>query len=167
MSDQPAGALSGPSITADALGDELAGSVRQRAENVPERLADFVRAMSLDVERVRVELAYLSIVTMHFCVGVALADRTQQARVLGAFYHGLWSGSAWLASEAGLAERVPHYETALNNPHPDLGRGYGMGRVFARWCGASHDVSVIEVGAVAYVEQLPPILSLLRGVTVL
>jgi hypothetical protein len=34
-------------------------------------------------------------------------------------------------------------------------------------CGASHDVPVIEVGALSYVEQLPPILSLLRGVTVL
>jgi hypothetical protein len=167
MSDQPAGALSGPSITADALGDELARSVRQRAENVPESLADFVRTMSLDVERVRVELAYLSIVTMHFCVGVASADRMQQSRVLSAFYRGLWSGPTWLASEAGLAERLPQYETALNNPHPDLGRGYGMGRVFARWCGASHDVSVIEVGALAYVDQLPPILSLLRGVRVL
>ena len=101
----------------------------------------------LDAERVRVELAYLSIVTMHFCVGVALADRAQQTRVLAAFYRGLWSGSAWLASEPGLNERVPQYETALNNPHPDLGRGYGMGRVFARLCGASHDVPVIEVGA--------------------
>ena len=167
MSDQPAGAWSGPSITADALGEELARSVRQRAENVPESLADFVRTMNLDAERVRVELAYLSIVTMHFCVGVALADRTQQTRVLAAFYRGLWSGSAWLASEPELNERVPQYETALNNPHPDLGRGYGMGRVFARLCGASHDVPVIEVGARAYVEQLPPILALLRGVTVL
>ena len=53
MSDQPAGPWSGPSITADALGYELARSVRQRAENVPERLADFVRIMSLDAKRVR------------------------------------------------------------------------------------------------------------------
>jgi hypothetical protein len=82
MIDQPAGTWSGPSITADALGEELARSVRQRAENVPESLADFVRTMNLDAGRVRVELAYLSIVTMHFCVGVALADRTQQTRVL-------------------------------------------------------------------------------------
>jgi hypothetical protein len=167
MSNQPDGARSGPSITADALGGELARSVRQRAENVPERLADFVRTMSLDAERVRVELAYLSIVTMHFCVGVALNDRAQQARVLAAFYRTLWSGTPWPASESGLTERVQDYETVLNNPHPNLGRGYGMGRVFARLCGASHDVPVIEFGALAYVEQLPPILSLLRSVTVL
>jgi hypothetical protein len=167
MSDQPAGAWSGPFISADALGEELARSVRQRTESVPERLADFATAMSLDAERVRVELAYVSIVTMHFCVGAAVADRAHRTQVLAAFYRGLWSGPAWRANEAGLTGRVPQYETALNNPHPDLGRGYGMGRVFARLCGASHDVPVIEFGALAYVEQLPPILTLLRGVTVL
>ena len=167
MSDQPAGACSGPPITADSLGEELARSIRQRAERVPDSLEDFANSMSLDAERLRIELAYLSIVTMHFCVGAALGDRTQQARVLASFYRGLWSGISWRASESGLAERLPQYETALNNPHPDLGRGYGMGRVFARQCGASHDVPVIEFGALAYVEQLPPILTLLRGVTVL
>jgi hypothetical protein len=58
------------------------------------------------------------------------------------------------------------YQDALNNPHPEFGRGYGIGRAFARFCGATHDLPVIELGARAYVEQLPPILTLLRGVLV-
>ena len=58
------------------------------------------------------------------------------------------------------------YQHLLSQPHPDYGRAYGMGRVFARLCGASHDVSVIELGATAFVEQLAPILGLLRSVRV-
>jgi len=38
--------------------------------------------------------------------------------------------------------------------------------VFARLCGASHDVPMIELGATAFVEQLAPILGLLRSVRV-
>ena len=160
------GTCPSPSITADGLGEELAGSVRTRAQTSPEGLAEFVKAMNFETDRVRTELAYLSIVTMHFCISAGLPDREQHARVLGAFYRELWAGLPWQANERGLKTRTAHYETALNNPHPDLGRGYGMGRAFARLCGASHDVAVIEFGALAYVEQLPPILGLLRGVTV-
>jgi hypothetical protein len=76
------------------------------------------------------------------------------------------------------AERVRVELAYLSNRHDAFLRGGGAGRsrpagpgpggfLSSRLCGASHDEPVIEVGALAYVEQLPPILSLLRGVTVL
>ncbi len=155
-----------PSIGAEALGGELARSVRQRAEQPARGVGEFARAYSLDAERVQAELTYLSIVTMQFCIGAGLPDHPRQREVGVAFYAALWAGGAWRADQPGLASRIPHYETALNNPDPALGRAYGMGRAFARLCGASHDVPVIEFGARAYVEQLAPILELLRGVAV-
>ena len=111
------------------------------------------------------KLAYLSIVTMHFCITAGLAADVAP-RVLGSYYRALWTGDSWRARPADLDARTPAYEDALNHPHPDYGRGYGVGRTFARLCGATHDLPVIEFGARAYVEQLPPILTLLRGVVV-
>lgn len=58
------------------------------------------------------------------------------------------------------------YQHLLSQPHPEYGRGYGVGRVFARLCGASHDVPVIGLRATAFVEQLAPILGALRAVRV-
>ena len=46
------------------------------------------------------------------------------------------------------------------------GRAYAIGRTFARHCHCSHEVAVIEFGARAYMEHLPPMLALVRGVTV-
>ena len=160
----PGGPL--PSISADALGAELARSVRVRAERRPRGVAEFAGAYSLDPDRVHAELTFLSIVTMQFCIGAGLPDHPRQRDVGVAYYAALWAGEPWRVDQAGLAARIGHYETALNNPDPSLGRAYGVGRAFARQCGASHDVAVIEFGARAYVEQLAPILDLLRGVAV-
>ena len=152
-------------VTAEALGAELAGSVKARAALAGAGVTGFAATMAIDPERLQDELAYLSIVTMHFCVSAGLAPEVTP-RVLGSYYRALWSGDAWRARPADLDARTPAYEHALNHPHPDYGRGYGMGRTFARLCGATHDLPVIELGARAYVEQLPPILTLLRGVVV-
>ena len=159
-----ANALNG--IAAEALGAELARSVRERSGPPADGIVAFASAMSLNPERVQDELAYLSIVTMHFCIGAAIEDEPLRLRVAGGFYHTLWSGAPWRASAGGLETRTLEYETALNNPHPELGRAYGLGRGFARQCAAAQDVPVIEFGARAYVEQLSPILSLLRSVTI-
>jgi hypothetical protein len=152
-------------ITAEALGAQLAQSVKARAAMPGAGVTGFAATMAIDPERLRDELAYLSIVTMHFCVSAGLAPDVAP-RVLAAYYRELWTRDAWRARSAELDARTPAYETALNYPHPDYGRGYGMGRAFARLCGATHDLPVIEFGARAYVEQLPPILTLLRGVVV-
>jgi hypothetical protein len=152
-------------ITAEALGAELARSVKSRADMTSAGLAEFVVAMAIDPARLQAELAYLSIVVMHFCVGAAL-EGDVVSRVLAAFYRELWTRGVWTGTPGELATRTPAYEDALNHPHPEFGRGYGIGRAFARFCGATHDVAVIEFGARAYVEQLPPILTLLRGVAV-
>ena len=153
-------------VTAEALGAQLARSVKARASIAPgTAVAEFGASMAIDPERLRDELAYLSIVTMHFCVGAVLAGELG-GRVLASYYRELWAGDPWLARPAELDARTPAYQEAFNHPHPDVGRGYGVGRTFARLCGATHDVPVIEFGARAYVEQLPPILTLLRSVVV-
>jgi hypothetical protein len=152
-------------ITAEALGAQLAQSVKARAAEPGSGVTGFATTMAIDPARLQDELAYLSIVTMHFCVTAGLPPDVSP-RVLGAFYRELWTRDSWRATSAELDVRTPAYQDALNNPHHEFGRAYGVGRTFARLCGATHDVPVIELGARAYVEQLPPILTLLRGVDV-
>ena len=152
-------------VNPEALGARLARSVRSRFESPGDGVRNFAQAMTLDFERVQSELAYLSIVTMHFCISTAF-DADILGRVLAAFYGELWRGVAWIATAEEFDARAEPYQSALKHPHPKLGRGYSVGRAFATLCGASHDLPVIEFGARAYVEQLPPILGLLRSVTV-
>ena len=151
--------------SADVLGAELARAVMTQAETAGEGLAGFARTLSLDAHRLHVELTYLSILTTQFALGVALGAGESKARVATAFERALWSGAPWLASASGLRARRREYTDAFNHPHPELGRAYVVGRTFARYCGCSHDVAVIEFGARAYMEQLPPMLGLLRSVT--
>ena len=153
-------------IEARTLGAELARSVRARSGPPADGIVAFAAAMALDPERVQDELAYLAIVTMHFCIGAAVEDAAVRARVAAGFYLALWAGDPWRASMEGLESRTTDYESALNHPHPELGRAYGIGRGFARQLGAAQDVPVIEFGARAYLEQLSPILGLLRGLTI-
>jgi len=155
-----------PEIDAAALGAGLARSVMGRFSAPSDTLAGFATAMSLQPDRLQEELAYLSIVTMHFCIGAVIEDPSARGRIAAAYYGTLWSAPPWRATEEGLLARVLDYESAINNPHPEFGRAYGVGRVFARWCAAAHDVPVIEFGARAYLDQLPPILGLLRDVVV-
>jgi hypothetical protein len=154
------------SVQAEALGARLAHSVLSRSEEAGSALAEFAARMNLERERVQAELAYISIITMHFCVSVVFGPGGDDARVLDGFYRALWSGAPWCATERGWRSRVREYQHLLSQPHPDFGRAYGVGRTFARLCGASHDVAVIELGATAFVEQLAPILGVLRSVTV-
>jgi hypothetical protein len=152
-------------IAAEALGAQLAQSVKARAAEPGAGVTGFATTMAIDPGRLQDELAYLSIVTMHFCVSAALPPDVTP-RVMASYYRELWTREAWRASRPELEARTLAYEDALNRPHPEFGRGYGVGRTFARLCGATHDLPVIELGARAYVEQLPPILTLLRGVAV-
>ena len=151
--------------SADVLGAELARAVMTQAETAGEGVAGFAKALSLEAHRLHVELTYQSILTTQFALGVALGAGESKARVATAFERALWSGAPWLASASGLRARRREYKDAFNHPHPELGRAYVVGRTFARYCGCSHDVAVIEFGARAYMEQLPPMLGLLRSVT--
>ena len=151
--------------SADALGGELARGIRTRGDDMGEGVTGFARALSLDTERLQVELIYLSILTTRFALGVALGAGEPHARVEAAFERALWSGAPWRASAAGLSARLRDYKDAFNHPHPELGRAYVIGRTFARHCHCSHEVAVIEFGARAYMEQLPPMLGVLRSVT--
>ena len=164
IDDSPGASVSATS--ADVLGAELARSVRTQAEAMSDGVAAFARSQSLDADRMHVELIYLSILTAQFALGVALGTGETHALVGASFERGLWSGAPWRASAAGLAARLREYKDAFNHPHPELGRAYVIGRTFARHCNCSHEVSVIEFGARAYMDQLPPMLGLLRSVTV-
>lgn len=88
------------------------------------------------------------------------------AAIVAGFYRRLWAPPEWCATERGWRSRVREYQHLVSQPHPEYGRTYGVGRVFARLCGASHDLPMIELGATAFVEQLAPILGLLRSVRV-
>ncbi len=151
--------------TADALGIELARAVMTQAEATGESVIAFAGALSLDTDRLHAELIYLSILTTQFALGVALGAGESTARVRAAFQRALWAGAPWRASASGLSARLREYKDAFNHPHPELGRAYVIGRTFARHCHCSHEVAVIEFGARAYMEQLPPMLGLLRSVT--
>jgi hypothetical protein len=153
-------------ITAEALGATLARSLVVRASRPGDGVSSLAARLSLNPSRVTRELGYLSILTAHFCVGVVLKDEPALARVVAAFYRALWSGVRWGPHPSGLSRRMADYEDAFNNPDPELGRVYRVGREFARRCRAREDVAVIELGARAYLEQLPLSLDLLRGVSV-
>jgi hypothetical protein len=154
------------SVHAETLGERLGQSVLSRSVGTDSALGEFAARMNLERDRVQAELAYVSIITMHFCVSVVFGREGEDVRVLDGFYRTLWSAPPWCATERGWRSRVREYQHLLSQPHPDFGRAYGVGRTFARLCGASHDVAVIELGAIAFVEQLAPILGLLRSVTV-
>src|SRR4029078_2884624 len=143
-------------------GVELARRVKARADLPGAGVTGFATTMAIDPERLQDELAYLSICPMIFCVSAGRAPDVAP-RVLGSYYRALWTGDSWRGRLADLGARTPAYEDALKHPHSGYGRAYGVGRRVARLCGATHDLPVIEFGARAYVEQLPPILTLLRG----
>jgi hypothetical protein len=153
-------------VPAEVFGAELARSVIEQARQVGDGVQALSHRLSLDSSRVVRELGYLSLFTMRFCIGAALDDDAARARVLEAFYATLWTDRSWGPHVSGFERRALDYEHAFNNPHPDFGRGYGIGRAFARWCHARDDVAVIELGARAYVEQLPRILGVLRSTRV-
>lgn len=151
--------------TPEALGVELARDLRTRAQAMGEGVTGFAKALSLDQDRLQVELVYLSIVTTQFALGVALGTDESCARVGAALERALWSGSPWRASAGGLTARLRDYRDAFNHPHPELGRAYVIGRTFARHCHCSQEIAVIEYGARAYMDQLPLMIALLRSVT--
>jgi hypothetical protein len=168
LSSASAGAAKGvvqTPVSPDVLGAELAASVIARALRMREPAALVADSMSLHRDRVQGELAYMAVFTMHFCIHTALGEHRACPQVISAYYNGLWSRNDWGVTPKGAERRVRRYGDAFNNPHPEYGRGYWTGRVFARLCGASHELAVIEFGARTFVTQLPPILSFLRTVT--
>jgi hypothetical protein len=149
-----------------SLGAALARSVLERSRDLSPGIVEFAARMNVPRERLQAELGYVAIITMHFCIGVVFGQNGADRAILSGFYRTLWARSEWCATERGWRSRLREYQHLLSEPHPEYGRAYGVGRVFARLCGASHDVPVIELGATAFVEQLAPILGLLRTIRV-
>ena len=52
------------------LGAALARSVRSRSDALTPGVLAFATRMNVPCDRIQTELAYISIITMHFCVGV-------------------------------------------------------------------------------------------------
>jgi hypothetical protein len=151
-----------PVIDAEVLGSSLAASVIARSSGFSAAADSLARALDLDPRRVQGELAYVSIFTVHFCVH-AVFDDALAARVVHTMYEALWAApETWSTTREGASERARDYADALAHPHAEYGRAYTVGRVFARWCGASHDVVVVECGARAYMTQLAPLVAFLR-----
>jgi hypothetical protein len=153
-------------IAAELFGETLARSVVHRTTEPGEGVRVLAARLSLDPSRVTRELGYLGVFTMRFCITTVLKDDPALGRVLDAFYPALWVDRSWGPHASGLTRRVADYEDAFSTPHPDYGRGYRIGRVFARWCHAREDVALMELGARAYVEQLPRVLDVLRSARV-
>lgn len=146
------------------LAGSLAASLVTRLESSRPEVEGLARAMSLHPARVHAELAYLLVVTTQFCIGTAI-DEEGEARLQTAFEAAALEAVP-AVTPRGLRARAREYRDALQHPHPELGRPYSVGRVFARYCDASHELAVIEFAATTYMAQLPPMLGRLRGVRV-
>ena len=112
-----------------------------------------------------VVLAYLLVVTTAFCIDAGVGDQAVRAELQSAFRGEALSSTPLGLTDRGLRTRSRAYRDALAHPHPELGRAYSVGRVFARYCDASHEVAVIEFAARTYMAQLPAMLASLRRVT--
>ena len=119
-----------------------------------------------DVDRLHVELTYLSILTTQFALGVALGAGEPPRGSTRPLSAGSGPARPGVRPRADWQARLPEPRDTFNHPHPELGRAYGIGRTFARHCGCSHEVAAIEFGARAYMGQLPRMLGLLRSLTV-
>jgi hypothetical protein len=158
--------LERPVTHAADLAADLAWALATRVHSTTDDVNALVRAMSLDPTRVAVEYAYLLIVITQFCIDAGVDAAHGRAALAKAFESAARAVASLRASERGIQLRRHAYGDALANPHPEFGRAYSVGRVFARYCDASHEVAVIDFGARTYMEQLPPMLGRLRSVTV-
>ena len=155
-----------PTAAAADLAADLASALATRVHSTADEVQTLVRTMSLDPVRVAAEYAYLLIVVTQFCIDAGV-DEPQPRTALGrAFKSAVQSAAALRASARGIELRRHAYGDALSNPHPEFGRAYSVGRVFARYCDASLEVAVIDFGMRTYMDQLPPMLGRLRSVTV-
>jgi hypothetical protein len=169
MSDRPESLptdIDRPPTRAADLASDLAWALATRLRSTGGDVSALARSMSLDPNRVAAEYAYLLVVITQFCIDAGLSDPQAREALATAFESAAQSVAAPRASERGMHLRRRAYGEALANPHPDFGRAYSVGRVFARYCDAAREIAVIEFGARTYMEQLPPMLGRLRSVTV-
>ncbi len=152
-------------LGAGTLGRALAQSVIAERGPLGASMAEFARALSLDPDRLTIELFYLSVLTTRFAIDIGLSEPGGPA-VRGAFEHAILASAGDRVNEAGLMGRLHEYRDAFSDPHPELGRAYSIGKTFARLCHSAREVAVIECGARIYIEQLASRLKLLAEVTV-
>ena len=87
-------------VDPSALGAALARSVLERGRELTPGIVEFAVRMNVPRERIQAELAYVSIITMHFCIGVVF-EGGRDAAILYGFYRTLWGGTEWCATERG------------------------------------------------------------------
>jgi hypothetical protein len=162
LENPPSASASEP---AAALAAFLAGTLVTRLESSRADVDALAQAMSLDQARVRTELSYLLVATTQFCIAAAI-DAEAEPRLQAAFAQAALAAKRLAITPRGLRVRMRDYRDALQHPHPEFGRAYSVGRVFARYCDASRELAVLEFAAQTYMAQLPPMLARLRGVNV-
>ena len=101
--------------------------------------------MTIDKDVLQKELSYLQVFLIDFMTQMTLNDVPTRKAVLGAFYERLRENTD--AVDAHLASRFDDYLVAANSPHPELGRGWSIGKAFAKLCKAEDHALVIHVGA--------------------
>ena len=157
--------LAPASESAATLAGVLAGALVTRLECSSVDVDTLARAMSLDRTRVRAELSYLLVAITQFCIRFA-ADEQAEPRLQAAFEAAALAAMPLAVTTRGLRVRMREYRDAMQHPHPEFGRAYSVGRVFARYCDASRELTVIEFAAHTYMTQLPPMLARLREVRI-
>jgi hypothetical protein len=106
-------------IDPTVFGAALARSVRSRSTQLTPGVLAFATRMNVPHERIQSELAYVSIITMHYCVGVVFAQGGNDAAIVDGFYRTLWAAPEWCATERGWRSRVREYQHLLSQPHPE------------------------------------------------
>jgi hypothetical protein len=154
-----------PGTTCEQLGVDLARKVVASADSTPPAVTELARVVNADVNALLVELAYLEIFIVDFLVTEVLGPSTPQRRwVLNAFYGRLQQHSAnWAGVLEDIHPRFAAYAHAANHPHPQYGRGYSFGKVFAMACGKSNDIALVGAGMDRFDRALKTLLPFIRS----
>ena len=101
--------------------------------------------------------------SVHIVLSRVREPKSEETKVdlLKAFQNQIQKRLARRAAHVCLVDRLPYYAVAADEPHPDLGRAYSLGKLFAKFCNRPDDPRVVMFGSTIYgnvVSVFPPIL---------
>lgn len=143
-----------PRVTPEQFGadlcDDFVIGALQGASGRGDETAQLARQLEIDEGVFRQEEFYLQVFLMEFVTQMTLRDVPTRKAVLDAFYDRLRERKGAEGVREQLAVRFDDYLAAVKNPHPELGRGWSIGKAFAKLCKAEDDAAVIMVGSRFY-----------------